>query len=668
MKLKISKNIALSCIAMGGLLLSSCNDFLDREPLDQVTPTQYFNAEADLATYTVSYYSFPVHSGWGVGTLSLDNGTDNQATSNANYNLYVKGNWKVPENAGGNWDFSRIRAFNYFFEQVLPKYEAKSIQGSEKNIKHYIGEMYFLRALEYFNKLKMFGDFPIVTSTLVDQHNVLMEASKRRPRNEVARFIIEDLDKAIDLMQESFKNKNRLTKNAALLLKSRVALYEASFLTYHRGTPRVPGEAGWPGANMDYNKGFSINLDAEIDYFLTQAMESSKLVADQIDLTPNSGNLNPAGTSFANWNPYFEMFSAVDMSKYDEVIFWKSYNADYTTHGVSVYIRNGGNYGLTKGFVDGFVMKNGLPIYATGSGYSGDESIMKTKTGRDDRLQLFLAGEEDRLSTTNDTTFFGAPNIIGLEEVRDVTGYRMRKCFSYDPTQAPGSELMCTYGSIVYRGVEAYLNYIEASYMKNKSINATAANYWRAIRERAGVDTDFNKTINATNLALENDLGKYSGEKLVDATLFNIRRERRNEFMGEGMRMDDLKRWRSMDMVKDYVVEGFNLWDEAYKAKNYYEEVKVNGVPTGEIKNLLISDGSAKANVSNKSLSKYLRPYQKVKANNEVYNGYNWSKANYLYPIGVRELQLASPNQDDASQSTIYQNPYWPITSGPAAE
>ena len=114
MKLKISKNIALSCIAMGGLLLSSCNDFLDREPLDQVTPTQYFNAEADLATYTVSYYSFPVHGGWGVGTLSLDNGTDNQATSNANYNLYVKGNWKVPENAGGNWDFSRrSRIKNY---------------------------------------------------------------------------------------------------------------------------------------------------------------------------------------------------------------------------------------------------------------------------------------------------------------------------------------------------------------------------------------------------------------------------------------------------------------------------------------------------------------------------------------------------------------------------
>ena len=668
MKLKISKNIALSCIAMGGLLLSSCNDFLDREPLDAVTPTQYFNAEADLAAYTISYYNFPTHGGWGVGTLNIDNGTDNQATTDPNYNYYVKNNWKVPESAGGNWNFSRIRAFNYFFEQVLPKAEAKAIAGSEKNINHYIGEAYFLRALEYFDKLQMFGDFPIITETLPDQHEVLMEASKRQPRNMVARFIIEDLDKAINLLQSNFKSKNRITKNAALLLKSRVALYEASFLKYHRGTPRVPGEAGWPGAKMDYNANFSINLDSEIDYFLTQSMSASKEVADQISLTPNSGVLNPIGTEFAGWNPYFEMFAAVDMSKYDEVILWKSYNADYTTHGVSVYIRNGGNYGLTKGYVDGFLMKNGLPIYATGSGFTTDKTIMETKAGRDERLQLFLAGEEDRLRVSDDTTFFGAPNIIGLQEVRDVTGYRMRKCFSFDPTQAPGSELMCTYGSIVYRAVEAYLNYIEASYMKNGSIDATAAKYWRAIRERAGVDTDFNKTIAATNLSLENDWGKYSGETLVDATLYNIRRERRNELMGEGMRMDDLIRWRAMDKVQNYVIEGFNLWDEAYLSELHYEKVEVNKVPTGEIKNLLIADGSAKANVSSKTLSKYLRPYQKVQANNEVFNGYNWSKANYLYPIGVRELQLASPNQDDASASVIYQNPYWPITSNSALE
>lgn len=56
----------------------------------------------------------------------------------------------------------------------------------------------------------------------------------------------------------------------------------------------------------------------------------------------------------------------------------------------------------------------------------------------------------------------------------------------------------------------------------------------RAVRERAGVDPDFTKTINATDLSQETDWGKYSGGQVVDATLLNIRRERRCEFIGEG--------------------------------------------------------------------------------------------------------------------------------------
>ena len=53
----------------------------------------------------------------------------------------------------------------------------------------------------------------------------------------------------------------------ALLVKSRVALYEATFEKYHKGTPRVPGESGWPGANMAYNAGKTFNIDSEIDFF-----------------------------------------------------------------------------------------------------------------------------------------------------------------------------------------------------------------------------------------------------------------------------------------------------------------------------------------------------------------------------------------------------------------
>lgn len=70
-------------------------------------------------------------------------------------------------------------------------------------------------------------------------------------------------------------------------------------------------------------------------------------------------------------------------------------------------------------------------------------------------------------------------------------------------------------------------------------------------------------------MSKENDLAKYKGEnEMIDVTLFNIRRERRCEFIGEGMRMDDLIRWRSLDrlLVERFIPEGFNFWgSDAYK-------------------------------------------------------------------------------------------------------
>lgn len=662
-KNRLTHPIAVGLVCLLGVALPSCEDFLDREPLDQITVPQYFNSEADLAAYSVAYYpsTFSTHGGWGIGVGNNDNHTDNQATTDPSNSLYVKGIWKVPES--GSLGLGNIRAYNYFFEQVLPKYEQNALTGNPDNIKHYIGEVYFLRAMANFDKLKTYGDFPIVTSVYEDKHEVLVDAAKRAPRNVFARFILEDLDRAINMLQPSFKNKNRLTRHAALLAKSRVALYEGTFLKYHRGTPRVPGEAGWPGAKMAYNSGFTINLDSEISFFLTQAMEAAKTVADAAPLTSNSGKTNPEGSIATGWNPYFEMFAAQDMNLIPEVLFWRDYSLDLSvTHGVSVYLKRGGNSGLTKGMVDSYLMKNGLPIYATGSGYNGDETIMKTKQNRDERLQMFVAGETDRLSTEATNSEYGFPGIVELQEVRDVTGYRPRKFLSFDPKEAPGSELTCTAGCIVFRSAEAYLNYIEACYVKNGTLDADADRYWKAIRQRAGIDTDYSKTIANTDLSRENDWGAYSGGALVDATLYNIRRERRNEFISEGLRMADLMRWRSMDQVKNYVVEGFNLWDAAYLAERYFKVV--DGVKVS----VFIADGGGTSNVSDKALSKYLRPYQKIRNNNPVFDGYNWSEANYLSPLSIRELQLASPDKLSIESSNLYQNPYWPVVANGEAE
>ena len=93
--------------------------------------------------------------------------------------------------------------------------------------------------------------------------------------------------------------------------------------------------------------------------------------------------------------------------------------------------------------------------------------------------------------------------------------------------------------SIAYRATEALLNYMEASYEKNGTLDGAATEYWKIIRRRSHVDEDFQKTIALTDMSkeAENDWGAYSGGKLIDATLYNIRRERRCEFMADGLRI-----------------------------------------------------------------------------------------------------------------------------------
>lgn len=81
-----------------------------------------------------------------------------------------------------------------------------------------------------------FGDYPIIEKVLPDQNEVLIENSKRAPRNEVARFILKDLDTAISrLKDQGFKDNQRINKQVAQLFKSRVALFEATFENITKG-------------------------------------------------------------------------------------------------------------------------------------------------------------------------------------------------------------------------------------------------------------------------------------------------------------------------------------------------------------------------------------------------------------------------------------------------
>lgn len=667
------KLFATGVVATSLLTFTACNDFLELEPPSNVTPQSYFQNDEQLGAYAIGRYNdvFTTPSGWGQGSIiNGDAGTDNMAAKDPNTSRFTKDLWLVPHTQDGGLGMNLIRTCNYFFQQVLPRYES-GFYDSYPDAEHYIGEMYFIRAWVYFSRLKTYGDYPIVSEVVNDNKEDLMAHGTRMPRNEVADFILSDLDRAIELLNDKgFQANNRINKQVALLVKSRVALYEASYEKYHRGTGRVPGDADWPGFRV--HPDYSFDVDAHINDLLTQAMDAAKQVADNIQLTQNTMVLDqdPANPG-TGWNPYFEMYASENLSGVDEVLMWRDYGtigSSTVQHGVPAYIASSGGIGLLKGYMESFLMANGLPIYAAGSGYHGDETIDDVKADRDGRLQLFVFGESNYLpfTTNNRETIYNFSPVLAparTDQMGDVTGYRIRKGESFDWEQNSFGDGYSETAQIVFRGTEALLNYMEAQCMRdNGALDATSQSYWRAIRTRAGVDTDYQKTINATNMSEEakGDWGAYSQGSLIDATLYNIRRERRCEFIGEGMRWDDLVRWCSMDQLVNtpYIPEGVNFWTSMYQTATVNEMHNTVTYVEGPT--------NPDANISSSEESVYVRPYR-ISSGSNVYDGYTWINAHYNSPLPIREIQLLSPDES-VDNSVLYQTWGWPTESSLPAE
>lgn len=649
-------------------LSTSCTDYLDKSPLSNVTENIYFSTDKQLESYVFDRYPELLNhrnSGGYSTMVGSDRNTDNTVDDNNAVPLYINnaGGVKVPDK-DGLWNFSKIRKCNYFFDKVLPLKEAGKITGSQKDIDHAIGEMYFFRAYEYYEKYRELGDMPICETVPKLENEWLTQESARKPRTEVARFILSDLDKAISLLQEVAPDgkKNRLNKDAAYLFKSRVALFEGTWLKNFANTAFVPNGQGWPGKSFHPSYQFQTgSLDAESKWFLQQAMDAASVVAEKIGLVPHNADFSLPKDASSPVNPYYDMFSEVDLSGYEEIIVWRDYDRGMgISHSAATGCATGNsNYGTTKGLVESFLMANGLPIYAEGSGYKGDNSLVKVATGRDARLAVFLKypGQLNRIHNQQS----GGENPLWEPEVPTLfhasfaytTGYAIRKYGIRDGSQFSMGQ--CDSGCPIFRGAEAYLNYIEACYELTGSIDGKADKYWKALRKRSNINLAnggaYDITINNTDMNIEakGDWAAYTAGKIVDATRYNIRRERRNELMAEGFRMTDLRRWRAMDQMisTPYIIEGFKLW---------------NSDMTAAYGNTLIECGNPKANVSAKSDGDYLCPHRIMK-NHENFDGYRWKMAHYLTPIAAKHFILTG-----GEESTIYQNPGWSILGGTNAE
>ena len=669
--MKLNKLIYLCGAFAATVSLVSCEDFLDREPISDVTPEEYYQTEEQIqAAVNKLYEILPGHSG-SYGVFGQDVDTDNQ-TYTIPGTRFSRDLWKVSM-TGGSWAWEDIRNINYTLSTVLENQEKGLVKGNETKIKHYIGELHFLRAFSYFKMLRAFGDLPIIKEPLPVDEGILIDANKRSPRNEVARFILNDLDKALENMTDGlFAYRNRLSLDAVTLFKSRVALFEASWLKNFKGTAFVPNGEGWPGKQKEYNTDYEYplgSIDDEIMYFYDIAAKCSEEVAEKYKdkLTVNTGVVPQ---SESDVNPYFYMFGAVDMSSYPDILLWRQYGLDLKlTHYVEVSIQqSNGDIGLTRNFVESFIMADGKPIYASHDGFKYDDTtIGNVRTNTDPRLHIFLKEPNQKNafknmdgSETHMVEIEPYPNILTSSKTYP-TGYALRKGGTFDRKLCENG--LSYNGCIVFRATEALLNYMEAQYeLTGNLYSGHILEYLKAVRKAAGFHGNAinpEVTINATVMTNEKgDWGSYTaGAQLTDPILYNIRRERRCEFIGEDMRHMDLARWRSYDqLISEPVhIEGIHFWGTPMQEWYEADDLKY--------------DGTADATISSPERSEYIRPHEKnLTSGNPYKDGLTWRMGHYLEPLPIRQFLLTADDHATIKLSPLYQNPYWPMQADMPAE
>lgn len=660
-------------IVLMGLVapLASCNDFLDMEPMSEITPEDYYQTVDQVEEFTNQLYAdiLTTHGSYS-STFEIDKDTDNQPSTETPGNKYDNtGQWKVSMD-NSSWSWTNIRNVNYGIEVITENYENGTITGDETSLKQYLGELHFLRAYAYFSMLQKWGDLPILTQAFNDDEATLVEASKRSPRNEVARFILKDLDLAAKYMTPDFETRHtRISQDCAYLMKSRVALFEGSWLTNFKDTPFVPNGNGWPGTAKDYNKDYQFpagGIDQEAQFFFQEAVKSAELVAEKYknSLTRNTG-ITPQSVS--DVNDYFYMFGDDDMSTYPDVLLWREYNKGLgITNHLEVIVQGG--YDVTRSMVDCFLMEDGRPVYNSSIPYD-DQTIAKARSNRDPRLVAFMKqpgqinyfiNEDYPADHARKDEAFPLLDVGDGTVNRSLTGYRIRKGGSFDKARC--DQWNSYTGSIVFRATEALLNYIEAEYMLTRNIQAGhILEYWKLIREAAGFTgaaADPQTTNTYTSIDKEKaDWGAYTaGKLLTDVTLYNIRRERRCELMAEGLRWMDLIRWRALDQMckTPYHVEGFRLWDVM---QNEYDLEPAD------------YDGGNDAFVTPPSRGQYIIAYENIQEKSNLYrDGLHWMMAHYLEPLPIKQFLLTSSDHADVELSPLYQNPYWPLVADSPAE
>lgn len=492
------KYLLYSSIILGVTTLTGCNDaFLERSP-QEINDNTYWRTTTDLENYANAFYD--ILPG-GVSNFD-DTQSDNQVPRTPE--AFIWGQYTEPTE-GGYWtksNWSNIRYINYFMTHY------GTVTGDESEINQYVGEMRFFRALEYYSKIRTFGDVPWLERNLdIDSEELY---GPRTPRNEVIQHIIDDLDFAIEWLPDGVTvaaNGNRLTADVARHIKARVCLYEGTYYKYHT------------------------ELGYEWQSLLQEAAEAS-------DELINSGRYQIYNTGDPA-HDYYNMFIMDDKSGLQEAILYIDYADPLRRHnwGHGAFEAN---TGFSKDLADTYLYADGLPKALT-SYPTDDETMAQEMANRDPRMSQTILNNE---------FFEGNEAFVGHGPATDdgyvtsfiTTGYQTIK--GYNPATGHLGYTLETADGIAYRYAETLL------------INAEAKAELGSISQ-----TDLDRTINVLrdrvgmpHLTMEVGFTDPNWPDYgydLSPLLQEIRRERRIELLGEGFRWDDLCRWKAGQLLEN---------------------------------------------------------------------------------------------------------------------
>lgn len=510
-----TKKILLLTILSTIFFIGCDETYLDKMPLDKMTPEVFFTKANDFELYSNQFYDYLGDVGtWDFGIYDDEAGTDNLITRD--FDLHYQG-LTIKQNSDEEWtdNYSKIRTINFLLDNVD--------KAPLSEIKQYVGEAKFFRAFVYFKLLKRFGGVPWIDRPLTTD-DVEGLNTPRSSRKELVDNIIADLDDAIDLLKED-RDQVRIYKNVALLFKSRVALYEGTWEKHHgrKSTPfAVSGSDGTAFLQMA--------MDAASQVILSGKHEIYK-----------EGN-----------EPFHTLFGLEDHSGNREVLLWRRYLNSLGQKNQSVYIHDGYKFGVTKDLVEAFLAKDGLPISLTPYEIK-DDSITVLFENRDPRLKQFLyyPGYIYKVLDSGEEVPFTFSGLNGIP-----TGYHFKKGAS--ETEQNQTQYKDETAVIFFRYTEALLNYIEAKaelFESGSGVTLSQSDFDMTInklRDRIGMPHfDF-------SLPIVDEANHLTGD--VPWYIVEIRRERRIELALEGFRHDDIMRWAAADrLLKSRLYKGAKL-------------------------------------------------------------------------------------------------------------